>query len=58
MADDNVSRRKIIERANRLLKQSKSLRKISNELLTESTDIRAYVEQLGRPRNTKGTRKK
>jgi hypothetical protein len=39
-------RSKIIERANRLLKQSKTLRKLSADLLTESNDIRAAANQL------------
>ena len=38
MADEN--RRKIIDRANRILRQSKILRKLSDELLRESKDLR------------------
>jgi hypothetical protein len=40
MDDD---RRIIIDRANRMLKQSKTLRKMSDELLQEAKDIRASV---------------
>jgi hypothetical protein len=38
-------RRKIIDRANRLLKQSKDLRKMSDELLQESKDIRDAIRK-------------
>jgi hypothetical protein len=34
-------RKTIVERADRILKQSRSLRKMSDELLQESRDIRA-----------------
>lgn len=44
MADGD--RRTIIDRANRMLKQSKTLRKLSEELLNESNDIRASVKEL------------
>jgi hypothetical protein len=52
------SRRAIIERANRLLKQSKTLRKLSDELITESNDIRSSVVKLAAGSNRKGGRKK
>jgi hypothetical protein len=39
MPDD--SRRTIIDRANRMLRQSKTLRKMSDELLQDSKDSRA-----------------
>ena len=38
MADEN--RRNILSRANRMLRQSKSLRKLSEQILKESTDLR------------------
>ena len=44
MADGD--RRTIIDRANRMLKQSRTLRKLSEELLKESNDIRASVKDL------------
>ena len=44
MADE--SRRIIIDRANRMLRQSKTLRKMSDELLQESKAIRRSVKAL------------
>ena len=40
MTDDS-DRKRIIDRANRLVRQSKTLRKISDELLSESRDLKA-----------------
>ena len=48
MADDN--RRIIIDRANRMLRQSKTLRKMSDELLNESNDIRRSVKASKGPK--------
>ena len=48
MADE--SRRIIIDRANRMLRQSKTLRKMSDELLQESNDIRRSVKRA-RPKH-------
>jgi hypothetical protein len=48
MADDSEPRRTILDRANRLLKQSKTLRKLSDELLQESRDIRTSVKQFAK----------
>jgi hypothetical protein len=42
MADDE--RRIIIDRANRLVRQSKALRKVADDLLKESDDIRTAVK--------------
>jgi hypothetical protein len=42
MSDEH--RRTIIDRANRMLRQSKALRKLSDELLRESRDIRRAAE--------------
>jgi len=55
---DRESRRQIIERADRLLKQSKTLRKLSDELLSESHDIRAATKELGNRKARQGGRKK
>jgi hypothetical protein len=38
MADDR-ERRRILDRANRMLRQSKTLRTVSDELLGESRDL-------------------
>jgi hypothetical protein len=46
MPDD---RRTIIDRANRLVRQSKTLRKLSEELLQESHDIRGSLNAKRRP---------
>jgi hypothetical protein len=45
MPDD---RRTIIDRANRMLRQSRALRQLSDELLKESKDIRTSVNELKR----------
>jgi hypothetical protein len=51
MPDDDVqNRRTILDRADRLLRQSKSLRKMSEELLDESKDIRTSADGLKRKR--------
>ena len=52
------SRRKIIERANRLMNQSKTLRKLADELLTESNDIRTAANNLANRKTRKAGRKK
>jgi hypothetical protein len=39
-------RRTIIDRANRMLRQSKTLRKLSEDLLQESRDIRKGAKKL------------
>lgn len=54
MADDREHRR-ILDRANRMLRQSKTLRKVSDELLRESADLRQSVKRLAksRPRKTR-----
>jgi hypothetical protein len=44
MADDD--RRKIFDRANRMLRQSKTLRQVSEELLQESNDLRKAARGL------------
>jgi hypothetical protein len=50
------SHRKIIQRANRLLKQSKTLRKMSNELLGESKVIRTNADNLAKSRTRRRTK--
>jgi hypothetical protein len=50
MADDD--RRTIIDRANRMMKQSQVLRKLADELMDESRDLRigeGGAGQLGAP---------
>ena len=54
MPDD--SRRTIIDRANRMLRQSKTLRKMSNELLQESNDIRRAAKPAKTTRRRKPKR--
>ena len=44
MADEEDDRRIIINRANRLMKQSRELRRLSDELVKESNDIRKSVK--------------
>lgn len=56
MADDD--RRTILERANRMLRQSKTLRKLSEELLDESNDIRRSVKQIQERQGAKKPRKR
>lgn len=56
-------RRIILDRASRMLRQSQTLRKLSDELLQESRDIRKSVKAAkdGRPskrqRTTKGKKR-
>lgn len=45
MADD-PDRKRIMDRADRMLGQSKRLRKVADELLTESNDLRRSVKRL------------
>jgi len=40
MESEGKRRRKVISRANRMLRQSRTLRKLSDELLKESKDLR------------------
>jgi hypothetical protein len=48
MPDD---RRTILDRANRMVRQSKTLRKLSEELMQESNDIKASLNVKGKPAN-------
>ena len=56
MADNE--HRKILDRADRMLRQSKILRKLSEELLQESNDIRSSAHELKRKRPKPKPRKK
>jgi hypothetical protein len=47
MSDD--ARRVVIDRANRMLKQSQTLRKLADELLEESRDLKASVKPKAKP---------
>ena len=40
---NDADRKRILDRANRMLRQSRTLRKVSDELLEESHDIRTSV---------------
>ena len=44
MTDDSADHKRILERANRMLKQSRTLRRLSDELKDESADIRRSVK--------------
>ena len=48
MATDDDNHRIILDRANRMLRQSKVLRKMSDELLQEGKDLRATGKDLKR----------
>jgi len=52
-----ADRRRIIDRANRMLKQSQTLRKLADELLDESRDIRQSARHRT-PRTVSERRKK
>jgi len=43
--EKNDEHSRILDRANRMLRQSRTLRKLSDELLEESNDIRAAVRK-------------
>jgi hypothetical protein len=45
MSDDKDHRR-IIDRANRMLKQSRTLRQVADELLDESRDLRVSARRI------------
>ena len=58
MASNEENRRTIISRANRMLRQSQTLRKLSDELLKESKDLRSTAKDLMRKESRRGARKK
>ena len=41
---DDVDRKTILDRANRMLRQSRTLRRLSDELHQESNDLRSSVK--------------
>jgi hypothetical protein len=45
MPSDDQKRRVILDRADRMLRQSKTLRKLSDELLQESKDLRQAAKK-------------
>jgi hypothetical protein len=57
MADEK-EHRVILDRANRMLRQSKILRRLSEELLQESKDLRASTNELKRKGSKRHPRKK
>jgi hypothetical protein len=44
MPDDPNARRTIVDRADRMVRQSRRLRKIADELLKESSDLKAATK--------------
>jgi hypothetical protein len=58
MGSDEDNRRTIISRANRMLRHSKTLRKLSDELLKESKDLRVAAKDIKRKNSRRGARKK
>lgn len=58
MASDEDNRRTIISRANRMLRQSQTLRKLSDELLKESKDLRSTARDTERKKSRRRARKK
>jgi len=57
MANDEQNQRTIINRANRMLRQSQTLRKVSDELLAESKDLRAAAKDTKRKKSRRPARK-
>jgi hypothetical protein len=58
MASDEDTRQTIISRANRMLRQSRTLRKLSDELLEESKDLREAAKDTKRKKSRPGPRRK
>jgi hypothetical protein len=57
MASDEQNQRTIINRANRMLRQSQTLRKVSDELLAESKDLRAAAKDTKRKKSRRAARR-
>src|SRR4051812_37139754 len=57
MASDDQNQRKIISRANRMLRQSQTLRKLPDELLEESKDLRPAAKDTQPKKARRATRK-
>jgi hypothetical protein len=55
---EDKEHRAILDRANRMLRQSKILRKLADELLQESKDVRASTNELKRKGSKRRPRKK
>jgi hypothetical protein len=53
MADDESERRRIIDRANRMLRQSRALRKLADELRQESSELRVSGKRITKPHTRK-----
>jgi hypothetical protein len=52
-------RTRIIDRANRVLQQSRTLRRLANELQQESRDLKSYAKRAGpAPSRQKGAKKR
>jgi hypothetical protein len=56
MSDDDVDRQRVLDRANRMVRQSKILRKMAEELRQESSDLRRSVRR--RPKKVDGGKKR
>jgi len=50
---DDEDRKRIVDRANRMVEQSKILRKLSDELLKESRDLRVSARDAPKKRPRK-----
>jgi hypothetical protein len=57
MGNDEDKRRAIISRTNRTLRQSQTLRQLSDELLQESKDLRSAAKDIKRKKSRRGARK-
>ena len=52
------ARRTVIDRANRMLRQSQTLRKLADELLEESKDLRTSAKKIKPKKSTRGRARK
>jgi hypothetical protein len=50
---DNETRRTVIDRANRMLRQSQTLRRLADELLRESNDLRTTAKDIKPKKSTR-----
>ena len=55
--DGEPERRRILDRANRMMKQSQTLRKLADELLQESQDLRQSVRSQRRKEPSRSKRR-
>lgn len=51
---DNETRRTVIDLANRMLRQSQTLRKLADELLQESKDLRTTAKDIKPKKSVRG----